>query len=123
MWPVHGKPVDPSPYSPVQIVEVLAEYDGPKTFTFAAQDGQLHLAHCCGAEDGRERYLVTRLTDEKLSSLKANQVSVRRVIGRNCIVLEWADPENVEEAWKVSIDDLPAAAVPSDEVRLHPAVP
>ena len=122
MWPVHGKPIDPSAYSPVQIVEVLAEYDGPKTFTFADQNGQLQLAHCCGTEEGRERYLVVQVSNERLSALKANEISIRGVIGRNCTVLEWADLERVEAAWNVRTDDLPATALPSEEVKLHSSV-
>jgi hypothetical protein len=50
MWHVSGQSIDADLLKPLKPVEVLYDFDGPRTFTHWDRDGQLCLAHWCDAE-------------------------------------------------------------------------
>src|SRR4051794_32230870 len=45
IWRVSGKPIDAEILKPLDPLEVLYHFDGPRTFTNRDRDGQLYLAH------------------------------------------------------------------------------
>src|SRR5262249_23656152 len=77
MWPVAGIPKESSLYGSFDPIEVLVDFDGPRTFTVQDQDGGLCLAHWM--DDSREvaRFVVVPFTDILLGRMRRGELAVR----------------------------------------------
>ena len=119
MWSVPGRPVDAAQFTPFEPLEVLYDFDGPKTFTHLDHDRGLCLAHWCDADETATRFLVVPITPRQIERLKQGQLTLREALDqpRNW-VLEGEPSGEVRQVWLVSFDDLPVGVLPQPGTML-----
>ncbi len=121
MWKVPGKPVDPQRFSPLRPVKTLYEFEGPKTFTFRDQEGELCLAHWCDEEDCLTRYIVVVFSNRLVAQLEQGIIAVREALEQpRAWVLEEDADGNICSAWRVEVADLPEEVLPKPGTLLLP---
>ncbi len=76
MWNITGKTVEIDRFQPVEPVEVLYEFDGPRIFTIKDSEAELNLAYWSDEDENGCRFVVVPTTLRILESLKKGQVSV-----------------------------------------------
>jgi hypothetical protein len=113
MWPVAGKEIDAARFSPLQPAEVLYDFDGPRTFTYSDQEGELCLAHWCDADRDIDRYLVVPFSRRLADSLKSGQLPLRDALDQPRLwVIDVERAGAIRKAWRVDPADLPADVLP-----------
>lgn len=123
MWQVPGTTVDPSQFSPLRPLKVLYEFDGPKTFTFRDQDGELCLAHWCDEEEGAARLIAVAFSNRLLAKLEQGIISVRDALEQPRAWILDEDPAGiVRAAWRVDVADLPEDVLPKPGALLTPVL-
>jgi hypothetical protein len=118
---VPGKMVDPRRFSPLCPVKTLYDFEGPKTFTFRDQDGELCLAHWCDEEDCTTRYIAVVFSNRLVAQLEQGVISVRDALEQpRAWVLDEDADGNVRSAWRVEVTDLPEEILPKPGALLLP---
>jgi hypothetical protein len=123
MWNVPGKAVDPMRFGPLRPVKTLYDFDGPKTFTFRDQDGELCLAHWCDEEANTTRYIAVAFSNRLVSQLEQGVLSVRDALEQpRAWVLDEDADGNIRSAWRVEVTELPEEVLPKSGALLLPAL-
>lgn len=123
MWQVPGAGIDPARFNPLRPVKVLYDFDGPRTFTFRDQEGELCLAHWCDEAEGTTRYLAVAFSNRLLAQLEQGVLSVRAALEQpRAWVIDEDATGNVRAAWRVELTDLPEDILPKPGVLLLPAL-
>ena len=123
MWNVPGKPVDAALFSPLRPAKVLYEFDGPKTFTFFDQDGEMCLAHWCDEDQGTTRFIAVAFSVPLLAKLEKGVISVRDALEQpRAWILDEDAGGKVCAAWRVEVTELPPEALPKAGTLLLPAL-
>lgn len=123
MWQVTGKTIDPGLFEPFEepfeAVEVLYDFDGPRTFSHHDRNAQLCLAHWCDADNDYNRFIVVPITDVLIQVLKIGAITLRDAIDQPRLwILDIAHCGKVHEAWKVSLANIPADVLPKPGTML-----
>src|ERR1700757_4445464 len=100
MWRVVGQPVDADTFRPFEPLEVLYDFDGPRTFTHRNHQGSLFLAHWCDAEPEFNRFIVVPCTESLVQKLKLGEITLRDALNQPRIWL--LDQDDVGEVRQVS---------------------
>ena len=118
-WTIPGDRVDPCEVADFTPVDVLADYDGPRTFTVRGPAGRTMLAHWLD-EDGRAaRYLVVPVRDAQVADLRRGDAAVRAVLDQAVVVVvEVSHVGGVEGVWRTTFADIPADTLPASDVTL-----
>ena len=119
MWQISGQLIDPEFFQPLQLVEVLYDFDGPRTFTHRDRDGRLCLAHWCDADSNFNRFIVVPFTEALVQKLKAGEISLSEALDGPCMwVLDLNRTDTVHEAWSVKLMDIPGDVLPKPDTML-----
>jgi hypothetical protein len=123
MWQVPGNRIDAGLFKPFEPVEVLYDFDGPRTFTLKDSVGQLCLAHWCDADGDFNRFIVVPFTEPLIQRLKAGEITLAGALDQPHVrVLDLAHSGEVREAWGVELSDLPADVLPKPGTMLWPSL-
>jgi hypothetical protein len=119
MWQVRGNHINAGLFEPFEPVEVLYDFDGPRTFTHKDSAGQMCLAHWCDADRDFNRFIVVPFTDSSVQRLKSGEITLADVLDQPCVwVLDVAHSGDIREAWGVKLADLPADVLPKPGTML-----
>lgn len=115
MWPVLGKPKDPSVFGQFDPSEVLIWYDGPRTFTFTDQDGGLCLAHWLDDVDGLVRYAVAPVSEQHISRMKTGELTLRECLDQPRVyVVDVTHSGDAISVWSLNrLTDIPDTVLPA----------
>jgi len=123
MWQVPGKTIDPGFLKPLDTVEILYDFEGPRTFTHCDRDGQLCLAHWCDADGEVNRFLVVPFTNKLVQKLKAGHLSLADALDQpRTWVVDLDHSGEVRHAWSVIFTDLPEDILPKAGTMLWPSL-
>jgi hypothetical protein len=123
VWDVPGKAVSAKVFEPFEPVEVLYDFDGPRTFTVLDRDGALCLAHWCDEDDSATRCLVVPFTDQLLGRLRAGELTLRDALNQPRVwVLDFSHEGKVLAAWLVQLGNLPPGVLPQPDTMLLPSL-
>ena len=121
MWTVDTQPSDWPGVLDLTPVHVLDEYDGPRLFTVRSSDGYEFLAYQCAEDRERDRFLLTPARADLISDIEANRIALREALTAGWL---WMTDRfrngGVTPAMRVSVESLPANALPKPGVRLYP---
>ena len=121
LWEIKSQPTTDNRFGKIVPVEVLAEFDGPLTFTFRDERAALKLAHLLAIGEGVSRYIACETDEVKISDLKNGMISIRSALtGESCWVLDVLADGTVQNAWTTSQIEIPADALPAIGVLLTP---
>jgi hypothetical protein len=123
MWQVMGKPVDAGLFAPFKPLEVLYDFDGPRTFTHLDRDGQLCLAHWC--DEGQEgmRFLIVPFTEQLVRKLKDGESSLLDALNQPRLwAVDVTHSGELREAWAARLADLPQDVLPLPGTMLLPSL-
>jgi len=122
-WNVAAKPVDPvdmDGFRGIEPVEILYEFDGPRIFTANNTLGDL-LFYLADEQDGTCRYIVAPTNPRIIAKLKQGILSVLQALDQPWIwVLDAGYDGTPVNAWKGTLADVPADALPQPGVMLWP---
>lgn len=123
MWQVPGNHIDAGLFKPFEPVEVLYDFDGPRTFTHQDSAGQLCLAHWCDTDSDCNRFIVVLFTESLVQKLKSGEITLRGALDQPRVwVLDVAHAGDVREAWAVNFSDLPGDVLPKPGTMLWPSL-
>jgi hypothetical protein len=123
MWQVPGKRIDAGLFKPFEPVEVLYEFEGPRTFTHKDSAGQLCLAHWCDTDPELNRFIIVPFTDSLVHKLKTGEITLGDALDQPRVwVLDLAHPGDVREVWSVELTDLPTDVLPKAGTMLWPSL-
>jgi hypothetical protein len=121
LWGIKSPEVKSHGFGTVAPLEILSEFDGPLTFTFADATGNLFLAHLCAVGDGVSRYLVAETDNLTIADLKNGMTSIRSAILKPVIWLIDVNANgNAASVWQPTENELPEDTVPANDVLLTP---
>lgn len=120
MGPVPGKPKEPTTFGRLDAVDVLAWYDGPRTFTLHDADGGLCLAHWLDEDREAVRFVVVPVSDALVARLQSGELTVRDVLDQPRVyVVDQENSGHVRAVWLTRLADLPQDALPVPGTTLH----
>jgi hypothetical protein len=123
MWQIAGKNIDAAIFAPVEPVEVLYDFEGPRTFTHRDRDGQLCLAHWCDSDYDINRFIVVPFTDALVQKLKTGEITLLEAINQpHAWILDLAHSGEIREAWSVNLSNLPEDVLPKRGTMLWPSL-
>jgi hypothetical protein len=123
MWKVTGKPIDAGLFKPFEPVEVLYEFEGPRTFTHKDRAGQLCMAHWCDADRDLNRFIIVPFTSKLVHKLKTGAITLCDALDQPRVwLLDLAHSGEVREAWSVELSDLPPEVLPKTGTMLWPSL-
>jgi len=98
---------------------MLAELDGPRTFTLHDQDGALCLAHWLDETVEMSRFVVP-FSPSLLEKLRRCEFSVLDALDQPRVYLAEVDPNrDVRSVWLIQLADLPQESLPKAETMLY----
>ncbi|HZL37676.1 MAG TPA: hypothetical protein VFC78_20330 [Tepidisphaeraceae bacterium] len=119
LWHVKSPIAAAHGFEAVKPIEVLDALDVPLTFTFRDRDGVLLLANLCAVGVHTSRYVVFKTSDFTVSDLKNGLIPLRSAMVRSPLWLMDVQPDGrVIHVWNVSLNDLPAEAIPESGALL-----
>jgi hypothetical protein len=123
MWHVSGKTIGVGLFQPFKPLEVLYDFDGPRTFTHFDHDGQLCLAHWCDEDGETTRFLVVPFSEHLVQQLKDGELTLRDALDQPRIwLLDIAHSGEPLAAWIVHLADLPSDVLPLPGTMLLPTL-
>jgi hypothetical protein len=123
MWSIPGRPIKFEHLKALQPLQVLYDFDGPRTFTFLDQENELYLAHWCDEESDRVRYIAVPFSEGLLTRLEHGQMSLREALDQPRVwVLEVDQEGQVQSGWRVNLSDLPEDVLPRPGTLLLPSL-
>lgn len=69
-------------------LEIFVWYDGPRTFTFRDNNGELCLAHWYDETKEETLFFVASVSGETVESLRRNELTLREVLSQGFIVYQ-----------------------------------
>ncbi|MBC7816998.1 MAG: hypothetical protein IAG10_08935, partial [Planctomycetaceae bacterium] len=123
MWSVSGKQIDAAQFRPFEPVEVLYDFDGPRSFTLRDAEGELQLAHWCDEDDQAERYLVVPFTPKLVERLKTGTLTLRDALDQPRLwAVDVKRTGEIASAWRTQLADLPPDILPHPGTMLLPSL-
>jgi len=123
MWEIEGKEIDSGRFTPFEPVEVLYEYDGPRTFTTRDLDGELNLAHWSDEDEKATRYVVVPTSPGIVDSLRRGILSVHDALNQpRCWLCDVAHDGSMIRCLLVGFEAIPKDALPSHGTMLWPTL-
>jgi hypothetical protein len=124
MWPVTGRIADLERFGSFEPVEVLYDFDGPRTFTHRDRDGELCLAHWCDGDAEGTRFVVAAVTEEQVQKLKKGELTLREALDQPRVwVVDLAPSGEPRHAWVLRrLLDLPPDVLPRPGTMLLPSL-
>jgi hypothetical protein len=119
-WAIKGLPADLLAFGRLDPVEVLYEFDGPRVFTAQSTLGDLL---CFLSDDDGEqlRYIVAPTNPAILEKLKSGCRPLRDVLDQPWVwFVDIGYDGTPKAAWKGTLADAPADALPQKGVMLWP---
>ena len=83
MWKVSGTSRSLDLLGDFTPLEVLFEFDGPRTFICHGPGQQLLFAHQCGEDDGFIRYAVVPVDADELAQVKSGNIDLPTILHRS----------------------------------------
>jgi hypothetical protein len=119
MWQVSRKHIDAGLFKPLQPVEILYDFEGPRTFTHNDSAGELCLAHWCDADKEINRFIIVPFTGNLVYKLKTGEITLREALNQPRVwVLDLTHRGDIREAWSVNLADLPGDVLPKARTML-----
>ncbi|NEH46888.1 hypothetical protein GR215_34390 [Rhizobium leguminosarum] len=120
MWDIPTRPSSWLKVSRLDPVRILDEYEGPKLFTVAADDGQELLVYQCAEDAERSRFLLVPSDEGLISDLEANRIALRDALTRAgwSWIVDRTRDGNLTQPASMNTRDLPPKALPSAGVKL-----
>lgn len=123
MWHAPGKEISVEPFRPFQPLQVLYEFDGPKTFTFVGQDDELYLAHWCDEDTEAVRYIVVLFSPALTQQLENGTLTLRQALDQPRVWIVDVDHTGTPHTgWNTSLADLPGDVLPKEGTKLLAAL-
>lgn len=123
MWTVPGKAVDTAPFAALRPAKILYDFDGPMSFTFHDQSGELFLAHWCDEDGEVTRFIAVPFSNRLLDKLEHGEISLREALEQpRAWVLDEDRQGKVVAAWRVEIGELPHDVLPKSGALLTAAL-
>ena len=121
LWPVQLQSLPRSNFTKVEPQDVLVDYDGPITFTFQDDVGQLMLAHSVGADGKAVRFIVAPTSAATVTCLKAGAISVRAALDQPIIwLLDATADGTITGQWIGTLSAIPSDVLPAEGITLLP---
>ncbi len=119
-WNVAAQPVDMDGFRGIEPAEILYEFDGPRIFTANNTLGDL-LFYLADEQDDTCRYIAAPTNPRIIAKLKQGILSVLQALDQPWIwVLDAQYDGTPVNAWKGTLADVPADALPQPGVMLWP---
>lgn len=119
-WTVTAPQFDVASFQGISPEEILYEFDGPRIFTAQSALGEL-LFYLADEKDGVCRYIVAPTNASIVGLLKSGVRSVRDALNQPWVwFLDTRCDGNPVAAWKGTLADAPADALPLPGVMLWP---
>lgn len=119
-WKVTAQQFDVASFQGITQEEILYEFDGPRIFTARNAMGEL-LFYLADEKDGVCRYIVAPTNASIIDLLKSGVRSVRDALNQPWVwFLDTKYDGNPVAAWKGTLADAPADALPLPGVMLWP---
>lgn len=119
-WTVTAQQFDVASFQGISQGEVLYDFDGPRIFTAHSAMGEL-LFYLADEKDGVCRYIVAPTNASIIDLLKSGVRSVRDALNQPWVwFLDTQYDGNPVAAWKGTLADAPADALPLPGVMLWP---
>lgn len=119
-WTVTAQQFDVASFQGISQGEVLYDFDGPRIFTAHSAMGEL-LFYLADEKDGVCRYIVAPTNASIIDLLKSGVRSVRDALNQPWVwFLDTQYDGNPVAAWKGTLADAPADALPLSGVMLWP---
>lgn len=119
-WTVTAQQFDVASFQGITQEEILYEFDGPRIFTARSDMGEL-LFYLADEKDGVCRYIVAPTNASIIDLLKSGVRSVRDALNQPWVwFLDTKYDGNPVAAWKGTLADAPADALPLPGVMLWP---
>src|SRR5262249_16885037 len=123
MWRVAGRSVDTGLFMPFEPLEVLYDFDGPRTFTHRDREGELYLAHWVDEDEQVTRFIVVPFTPTFVERLKNGDLTLREALDQpRAWILDKAHTGEVRAAWRIQLADLPENVLPHPGTMLLPTL-
>lgn len=123
MWDIQGKKSDRSPFTSLDPVEVLYEFDGPRIFTVRDRDGLLNLAYWSDEDEKNTRYVVVPTSTRILDDLRQGTLSALDALNQpRCWVCDVALDGGGTECSLVDFQDIPMDALPVQGTMIWPTL-
>lgn len=119
-WTVTAPQFDVASFQGISPEEILYEFDGPRIFTARSAMGEL-LFYLADEKDGVCRYIVAPTNASIIDLMKSGVRSVRDALNQPWVwFLDTRYDGNPVAAWKGTLADAPADALPQRGVMLWP---
>ncbi|QSN49779.1 DUF6575 domain-containing protein [Mycobacteroides abscessus] len=110
------------PLADLTIDETFVYYDGPKLFTAAAPSGVRFLCEWAEETDTYDRWLCTRISDQRRELLRAGATTIRDIFTHPefelYVVTEYCDSSSRTEVEQKGPETVPDQWLPADDARL-----
>lgn len=101
-------------------VDVLYDFDGPRIFTAASNDGEVL---CClvDTDDTIDRYIVAPTSQVIIERLKQGLCTVRAALAQPWVwVIDVSDDSVITDGWQCDFADIPEDVLPAARAMLWP---
>ncbi len=123
MWNVVGSRVDNGLFEPFKPVEILYDFDGPRTFTHRDKDAQLCLAHWCDEDGDATRFIVVPFSEKLTERLKQGELTLRDALDQpRAWVVDISPKSDALRTWLTRIADIPDDILPYMGTMLLPSL-
>jgi len=123
MWSVPGKPVPSERFQPVEPVDVLYEFDGPRIFTLWDSEGELNLAYWSDEDERVCRHVVVPTTARILAGLRQGDISVYDALNQpRCWLCDVAHGGEIDACQRVDFEAIPPDSLPAIGTKLLPTL-
>jgi hypothetical protein len=123
MWNVPGQQIDVTRFQGLRPEKILYEFDGPRTFTFTDEEGELFLAHWCDEEGAASRFIVVPCSAQLVAGLEHGELTLLEVLQQPRSWIVDLDANGVPQAaWRVDLPNLPSDVMPLPGVMLLPSL-
>lgn len=122
MWKAKGLQLDSDFLGSLEPINVLIEYDGPRTFTTKISGSSLALAHQCGEDKSQLRFVVVETTADDVERIQKNELDIKSALDQPVVWLA-----DVGKGWEVvrvlqcTLADIPNRFLPKRGVMLAPS--
>jgi len=123
MWEIDGKIADTGRFGPLEPVEVLYDFDGPRIFTVKDSEGELNLAYWSDEDGEATRYVIVPTSLKIVDSLRRGIVSVHDALSQpRCWVCDVKHDDGLFRCRRMDFESIPQDALPAPGTMLLPSL-
>lgn len=120
-WDPPGRQTDNVPFSVIDPREILDAFDGPRIFTFFAQDNAMFLAYFCDDAFNLVRFIIVPITPQAVQQLKTGDLALRDALVQPQVWIADLDNSGTPVCvWELSGRDLSDDILPQAGLTLLP---